>query len=61
MSLQCPNVKLYYGRLSQFALIRFHARRLDDSISLLISNKLESWISEGVYSSIGSDASAIRY
>ena len=35
-----PNDISHYGRPSQFALIRFHARRLDDFASLLIPHNL---------------------
>ena len=40
-----PNVVSHYGRPSQFVLIRFNARRLDYSDSLLVPHNLESWIS----------------
>ena len=40
-----PNVVSHYGRPSRFALIRFNARRLDYSASLLVPHNLESWIS----------------
>ena len=40
-----PNAISHYGRPSQFALICFNARRLDNLASLLVPHNLESWIS----------------
>jgi len=39
-----PNVISHYEKPSRFALIRFNARRLDYSASLLVPHNLESWI-----------------
>jgi len=55
------NVIPHYGRPSQFALIRFHARRLYDSASLLIPHKLQSWISHSKESELHLTASLLRY
>jgi len=43
--LKNPMYSSSNGRPSQFALIRSHARRLDDSASVFVSHSLESWIS----------------
>ena len=40
-----PNAISHHGRPSQFVLICFNARRLDNSASLLVPHNLESWIS----------------
>jgi len=39
-----PNAISHHGRPSQFVLIRFNARRLYYSASLLVPHNLESWI-----------------
>jgi len=41
-SISGSNVISNYGRPSHFALIRFHARRLDDLASVFVSRSLES-------------------
>jgi len=40
-----PNVISYYGKPNHFALIRFHARRLDHLARLLIPHTLEPRVS----------------
>jgi len=52
---------IYYGRPGQFALIRFNARRLDDSASVFVSHSLKSRVSHLKESELYLTASLLRY
>jgi len=56
-----PNAISHYGRPSRFALICFNARRLDDSASLLVPHRLESWIRHPKESELHLSVSLLLY